>query len=64
MLVKITKADGTTIDSNTAALIYLTLHSIFREIGVELNNRNVGYTSQLYPYRSHLETLLNLSKEI
>ena len=64
VLVKISKADGTNIDANTAAPINLTLHSMFREIGLELNGRNVGDTSQLYPYRSHLETLLNFSKEI
>ena len=64
VLVKITKADGTNIDANTAAPINLTLHSMFREIGLKLNGRNVGDTSQLYPYRSHLETLLNFSKHL
>ena len=64
VLVKITKADGTNSDANTAAPINLTLHSMFREIGLKLNGRNVGDTSQLYPYRSHLETLLNFSKHL
>ena len=36
---------------------------MFREIGLELNGHNVGDTNQLYPYRSHLETLLNFCKE-
>ena len=36
---------------------------MFREIGVELNGRNVGNNSQLYPYRSFVENLLNYSKE-
>ena len=63
VLAKITKADGTNIDANTAGPINLTLHSMFREIGLELNGRNVGDTSQLYPYRSHLETFLNFCKE-
>ena len=49
VLAKITKADGTNIDANTAAPINLTLHSMFREISVELNGRNVGDTCQLYP---------------
>ena len=35
VLVKITKADGTNIDKNTAAPINLTLHSRFRDIGLE-----------------------------
>ena len=64
VLVMINKADGTNIEANIAALINLTLHSMFRIIGLELNGRNVGDSSQLYPYRSDLETLLNLSKEI
>ena len=63
VLVKITKADGTNIDAKTASPINLTLHSMFREIGLELNGRNVGDTSQLYPYRSHLETLLNFRRK-
>ena len=37
---------------------------MFCESGLELNGRNVIDTSQLYPYRSHLETFLNFSKEI
>ena len=37
VLVEITKADGTNIEANTAASINLTLHSMFREIGLELN---------------------------
>ena len=45
VLAKITKADGTNIDANAAAPINLTLHSMFREIGLELNGRNVGDTS-------------------
>ena len=63
VLAKITKADGMNIDANTAAPINLTLQSMFREIGVELNGRNVGDTSQRYPYRSFVESLLNYSKE-
>ena len=63
VLAKITKADGTNIDANTAAPINITLHSMLREIGLEFNGRNVGDTSQLYPYRSHLETLFNFYKE-
>ena len=58
-----TTADGTNIEANTAVPINLTFHSIFREIALELNNRIVGDTSQLYPYRLHLESLLNFCKE-
>ena len=55
VIAKITKADGTNIDANIAAPINVTLHSMFREIGLEFNGRNVGDTSQLYLYRSVLE---------
>ena len=64
VIAKITKADRTHIDANTAAQINLTLHSMFREIGLEVNRQNVGDTSQLYPYRSVLEGLLHFSKEV
>ena len=64
VIAKITKEDGTNIDANTTSLINLTLHSMFREIGLEFNGRNVGDTSQLYLYRSVLESLLNLCKEV
>ena len=64
VLVKISKAGGTNIEANSAAPINLTLHSMFREIGLELIGRNFGDTSQLYPYRLDLDTLLIFSKEI
>ena len=63
VLAKITNADGSNIGANTAGSINLPLHSMFREISVELNCRNVSDTSPLYPYRAYLETLLNFSKE-
>ena len=63
VLAKITKADETNIDANTAAPINLTLNTMFREINLELYGRYVSDTSQHYPYCSHLETLLNFCKE-
>ena len=63
MLAKIIKADVTNIDANTEAPSNLTLHSMFREICLELNGQNVSDTSLIYSYRSHLETLLNICKE-
>ena len=62
VLAKITQTEGTNINANRAGPINLTLHSIFQEICLELNGRNVSDTSQLYPYRSHMETLLNFCK--
>ena len=63
VFAKITKADGTNIEANTADLINLTLHSLFRKIELKLNGRNVGDTSQLYSYRSHLKSLFNFYKK-
>ena len=64
VIAKITKADKTNIDANTKAPINLTLHSMFREIGFEVNGQNVNYTSQLYPYHSVLTHFLNFCKEL
>ena len=64
VFAKITKANRMNIDSNTAAPINLTLHSMFRENEMQLNGQNGGYTSQLYPYRSVLKSLLNFCKEV
>ena len=64
VIAKITKEEGTNIDANTAAPINLMLHSMFRKIGLEFNGRNVGDTSQLYPYRLVHKILLNVCKEV
>ena len=64
VLDKITEANGTNIDANTAGQINLTLHSMFRKIGLKLNNRNVGDTIQLYLWRSDRERLLNFCKNL
>ena len=37
--VKMTKAEGTDMAANTGAIINLPLHSLFREVSVELNWR-------------------------
>ena len=37
---------------------------MFREIGLEFNDRNVGDTNQLFQYRSILESLLTFCKEV
>ena len=42
VLAKSTKADKTNIDANAASPINLTLHSMFREICLESNGRNVS----------------------
>lgn len=61
--VKITKADGTNLDADTAGPINLTLHSLFKDVYVELNNKAVSDSSQMYPYRAYVETVLNFNEE-
>ena len=51
VLAKISKAGGTSINTNTAARINLTIHSMVHTIALEMNGRNVADTSQLYRYR-------------
>ena len=63
MLAKITKANKTNINANTIGPINLTLQSLFRKIGVQLNSRNVADTSQLYSNRDFVESLLNYNME-
>ena len=64
VLVKTTKATSTKIDENSAAPINVTLHLMFRKIGVELNGQNVGDISQLYPNRYLVQSLLKYRKKI
>ena len=48
VIAKITKANSTNIDANTAAAINFTLHLMFCEIKLEFNGWNVGDTSKFY----------------
>ena len=64
VVAMITEADINNNDLNTAAIINLTLYSMFREIGLESKGRNVGDTNQLNPYRSVLKWLLQFCKEV
>ena len=64
VLGRITNADGSNIGSNTAGPVNLPLHSMFREISVEINGRNVSDTTPLYPYRPYIETLVNLARKL
>jgi len=61
--VKMTKANGTNMDAATGTIINLPIHSMFREVDVEMNGKSVSEPNNLYPYRAYLETLLIYSKE-
>jgi hypothetical protein len=58
--VRIVKADGTDLaaDSNVGP-INCTLHSLFRNIDVELNGKLITDPNELYPYRAYIETLFD-----
>ena len=62
--IKITNADNSDIEADTAGPLNLTLHSLFSQMSVEFNGKPVSEPNHLYPYRAYLETLLNNSKEI
>lgn len=56
---------GTGSDSKTerVACVNNLLHSLFSQIQVTINGRNVTGNGDSYPYRCLIETLLNFSKE-
>ena len=60
---KITKKDGTSkLDSNdqsNVAPVNKFLHSLFRQVDVYLNGKQVTPAMGTYAYRSYIETLLN-----
>ena len=61
---RITEAIGTDMDNNVrAAPVNLLLNTLFREISATRNATLASDPNTLYPYRAHLETILNYSEE-
>ena len=61
---KITKANGANMGGNVkAGPANLTLNYLFQEIIPTLGMTQANEPSNLYPYRSYMETVLNYSKE-
>ena len=61
---KITKANGANMDNNLkAGPTNLTLHSLFQEIIPTLGTTQANEPSNMYQYRSYMETVLNYSQE-
>ncbi|GFX75640.1 uncharacterized protein F54H12.2 [Trichonephila clavipes] len=57
---KIVKVDNTPITKDdTIGPVNLFLHSLFSQVDVSLNDHVVSNSSNTYPYRSYIETLLN-----
>jgi len=62
--VKVLKSDGAVLDnSDSIAPINLLLHSLFSQVDVSLNERNISSASNTYPYRAYIETLLNYGED-
>ena len=62
--VKVTKSDGKVLtDTDSVAPINLFLHSLFSQVDVSLNERNISSSTNTYPYRAYIETLLNYGED-
>lgn len=60
VVCKITKSDGADIDVDAkVGPVNLLLHSLFSQVDVELNERLITTSSNTYPFRAYIETLLN-----
>ena len=61
---KITKANGTALHADTqVGLVNLFLHSLFSQVDVSLNERLISASTNTYPYRAMIESLLNYGEE-
>ncbi|GFT20817.1 uncharacterized protein F54H12.2 [Trichonephila clavipes] len=57
---KILKNDGKVLtDDDKIGPVNLFLHSLFSQVDISLNGRNVSSSNNTYPYRAILETILN-----
>ncbi|XP_035233536.1 uncharacterized protein F54H12.2-like [Stegodyphus dumicola] len=57
---KIIKTDGKpTVADSKIGPVNLFLHSLFSQVDVTLNDRLISSSSNTYPYRAYIETLLN-----
>jgi hypothetical protein len=60
--LKITKADGDNLEpGDKVGPINCFLHSLFRNIDVELNGKLITDPNELYPYRAYIETLFDVT---
>ncbi|CAG9801635.1 unnamed protein product [Chironomus riparius] len=61
---KIVCENGTPLPEGcNAALINNSLHSLFQQINVELNQKVITCQNSLYPFKAYFENLLNYSNE-
>ena len=61
---KITKPDGTDIDDDAAVgPVNLFLHSLFSQVDITLNGTQITSSTNTYPYRAMIETLLSYGRD-
>ena len=61
---KVVLADGSPLpDDAEVAPVNLTLHSLFKQIDVSLNDRLITSSKATYPYRTYMEKLLSFGHE-
>ena len=61
---KITKANGTALELNEqVGPVNLFLHALFSQVDVSLNERFISPSTNTYPYRAMIETLLNFGDD-
>lgn len=64
VLVKVVKADGTNLAAaDNVAPVNNWLHSMFSEVDITLNHKNITSASNLYYYRAYIENLLSYGKK-
>lgn len=64
--IQLTKSDGSVYkaaDLNQPGVVNNMLHSLFRQVNVSLNGKNINTTDGNYSYRAYIETLLNFGED-
>lgn len=57
---KITRANGTNLEeTDTVGPVNNFLHSLFSQVDVSLNGTQITNSTNTYPYRAYIETLLS-----
>ena len=57
---EIVQGNGAAIDNTMhVSAVNLTLHSLFSEVDLKLNDTLISSTNNTYPYRAYIETLLS-----
>ena len=64
--IQLLKGDGTSYkaaDVNQPGVVNNMLQSLFRQVNVSLNGKNINTTDSNYSYRAYIETLLNFGED-